>query len=45
MKLDKLTIAAALCAVVALPATAQDRADGPSNITSGTGSQGGTYVT
>ena len=45
MKFDKLTIAAALCTMVALPAAAQDRADWPSNMTIGTGSQGGTYFT
>jgi hypothetical protein len=45
MKLDKLTIAAAFCTIVALPAAGQDRADWPSSITIGTGSQGGTYFT
>lgn len=45
MKFDKLTIAAALCTMVALPAAAQDRADWPSNMIIGTGSQGGTYFT
>ncbi|WP_235208594.1 TAXI family TRAP transporter solute-binding subunit [Sulfitobacter pontiacus] len=37
--------AAALCAAIALPASAQDRDDWPNSITIGTGSQGGTYFT
>ncbi|MAS45189.1 MAG: C4-dicarboxylate ABC transporter substrate-binding protein [Rhodobacteraceae bacterium] len=41
MKFTKV-IAAAAC-IVALPAAAQDKADWPTSLTIGTGSQGGTY--
>lgn len=37
--------AAALCAAIALPVSAQDRDGWPSSLTIGTGSQGGTYFT
>ncbi len=37
--------AAALCAIIALPAAAQDRDGWPNSLTIGTGSQGGTYFT
>lgn len=37
--------AAALCAAIALPVSAQDRDGWPNSLTIGTGSQGGTYFT
>lgn len=45
MKFTKISAAAALSAIVALPLAAQDRDGWPNSITIGTGSQGGTYFT
>lgn len=45
MKFTKISAAAALSAMVALPLAAQDRDGWPNSITIGTGSQGGTYFT
>lgn len=44
MKFTTFT-AAAVCALMAVPAVAQDRDGWPSSLTIGTGSQGGTYFT